>query len=183
MTSGPKNKLRDQHELYTAAQQINAIAHNENRRVALIGGLAMQIYGSPRLTSDIDIVVGKPVRGLRPESNLTFGGYQSTTPNGVPVDVVIRDDDYAPLYEAALNHAVIRRGIPIRIVRPEYLAAMKLAADRPKDTFDLDFLITESPIDLTKTLRIVRKYMGVYGAQEFQSRVDIAKWKKETGKL
>lgn len=180
---GPKKKLRDQHELMTAAQQAAIIARENHQRAALLGGLAMQLYGSPRLTSDIDIVTARELEGLVPEGLLTFGGYKSTTPNGVPIDVIIRDDDFRPLYEAALNHAGRLRGIPILVVRPEYLAAIKLASARPKDEADLDFLIVDGPFDMDKTLKIVRKYMGVYAVQEFKAHVEIAHWKRSTGKI
>lgn len=181
--TGSKKQLRDQHELIEAAQQVAAIAHAVGQRVALVGGLALQIYGSPRLTSDIDVVALDTIDGLRFDKELTFGGYQSHAPNGVPVDVIIRDDDYRALYEAALGFAITVRGIPIHVAQLEYLAAMKLAADRGKDKTDLDFIVTETPIDLAKATSIIRKYMGVYGAQEFKQRTEIAQWKKSTGKL
>jgi hypothetical protein len=183
MTYKAKSRVRDHNELLTAAKQVHVEAHNFHQPVALIGGLAMQVYGSTRLTGDIDVVTNRPIATFHRARPLSFGGYQSIADNGVPVDVVIRNDDFDKLYTAALRHAVMIQGIPIRVVRPEYLVAMKMVADRPRDDNDFDYLVTDGPTDLKKAEEIVRKYLGPYGAQDFVSRVQVAKWKKSVGKL
>jgi hypothetical protein len=183
VTSGPKKRIRDHHELLTAAQQIQTVAHAQGTRIALVGGLAMQLYGSPRLTSDIDIVSTKPLMGVPSRKRLTFGGYQSTAANGVPVDVKVVGSNDEPLYDAALSFAVRMRGAPLLVVRPEYIVAMKMVAARPRDESDFDFLVTDYPLDVSKAERVVRRYLGPYGLQDFKSRRSIVCWKKETGKL
>lgn len=106
--------------------------------------------------------------------------WQPATPVGknvsVPVDVIVRDDDFADLYVAAQDH-VVDKGAPLPIVEPEYIAAMKLVAGRRKDEDDLAFLITSGVIDLGKTERIIRKHLGAYALREFRSFVEEAKWR------
>jgi hypothetical protein len=48
-------------------------------RIALLGGFALQQYGSDRLTGDIDIAAPEVLDGLPAGKALTFGGVQTTT--------------------------------------------------------------------------------------------------------
>lgn len=104
MTSG-KRRLLSPEALDEATEQIAAIAKKEGARVALVGGLALQHYGSPRLTGDVDVVAEELLDGLRKGRQLSFGGEATKAPNGVPVDVIVRADGYAALYQEALNRA------------------------------------------------------------------------------
>ncbi len=62
---------------------------------ALVGGVAMSFYGSPRLTKDVD-VIAREVLPLAAERPLRFGGERYRAKVGkkeVPVDWIVRNDN------------------------------------------------------------------------------------------
>lgn len=91
-----------------AARHIGDLAEAENVEWALAGVIAMYLYGSPRLTKDVDIIASKNV-SLKEDAPLTFGGSNYTVEVGkykVAVDWIVRNDGYAPYYRKALVEAV-----------------------------------------------------------------------------
>lgn len=171
--------------LAAALRQVAQVAKEEGVRVALVGGYALQFYGSQRLTADLDLVAERALEGLPADRQLSFGGVGVTAKNGTVVDLIVRDDDYAKLYEAALDHAAAHRKVATPIVLPEYLAAMKLASGRGKDELDLEFLIL-SVLDTAGRVRarkVVKKTMGAYAAQEFDRVVEETEWKASKGRV
>jgi hypothetical protein len=58
---------------------------------------------------------------------------------------------------------------------------MKMAANRPRDQADLDFLIGEEVVNVLETRALVRKYLGPYAAEEFDQIVMISRWRREEG--
>lgn len=152
-------------------------------RVALIGGTALQLYGSPRMTADVDVASNVDLPG-KSRGRLAIGGQKLRAPNGVDVDVVIRDGEYAPLYEDAILAARRLRGVPIPVATPEHIAAMKMASGRHgKDEADLEWLIAEGKLNLPLARQIIRRHLGPYAVQEFDSTVSLVEWKKKEGKL
>lgn len=166
-----------------ATSQIESIARRENVKTALAGGFALQHYGSPRLTGDVDVVAECEIEGLPRGKPLSFGGERTKAPNDVPVDVIVRDDDYADLYEDALNSAVKISALPMKIVRPEHLVAMKMVAGRGKDQSDLEFLVLSGLLDLVETRRVIREFLGRYAVREFDQFVEETKWKASRGRV
>src|SRR5882757_8425848 len=91
-----------------AAQKIGEVASRENIEWAVVGGLAMYLYGSPRLTKDVDIIASNYV-SLKANAPLTFGGNNYIVEVGkykVAIDWIVRNDGYAKYYRAALENAV-----------------------------------------------------------------------------
>lgn len=154
------------------------IALQQNIKLALVGGVAMQVYGSDRLTHDADFIADKaPIEG----EPLSFGGVR-TKLAGVPVDFIVRNDDYKDLYEEALDTAVRSIEEPKTfVVRPEYLAAMKLAARRDKDALDVKKLIALNVLNMDKTLDIINRHLGRFAVDEFKSLVSEVSWKISRG--
>lgn len=153
---------------------------------AVGGGYAMQIYGSDRLTGDVDLIsegLPAPTDPLKNVKPLTFGGRRYETKDGVEVDFIVRADQFQALYEEALLHAGMTDD-KLSIITPEYLAAMKLVAGRPKDEGDLLWLLKqEGLVDRDKTLDIVGRLVGGQFAKEaMQSFMDQADWEKEREK-
>jgi hypothetical protein len=127
-----------------AVQQIARLAAQEEAEWAIAGGLAMHLYGSPRLTKDVDIIASKHL-SLTPRRRLTFGGSSYTLQVGkytVQIDWIVRNDGYQKYYRAALKEAV---ALPngLRVVRPEWLVILKLNAGRQKDYDDIVFLLKQ----------------------------------------
>jgi hypothetical protein len=180
MTSQTKKFLSPE-QLALALAEIAEIAHHEGIAPVLIGGFAMQLYGSDRLTGDLDVAAATPISALPTEKTLSFGGQRTTAPSGVPVDVVVRDDELNELYNAAIDSAMNMQGVPVPVVSPDYLAAIKMAARRDRDTADLEFLILSDQLDLPHVRRIVKHHLGWYAAEEFDLIVDEARWKHERG--
>lgn len=168
----------DYADLERAAATVAKLAKDENVDVALIGGFALQLYGSTRFTRDIDIIASDDIMELPGGSPLTFGGVKTETPEGVPVDLILRDDRERSLYEEALEYAVKKRGTPIRVVTPEHLAVMKLLAGRLKDLTDLEWLVMEYKINRTKTRQIIEKHFGSDDVEEFNQLIDDFKWRR-----
>jgi hypothetical protein len=130
-----------------AAQQVGRLAEQEEIAWALAGGLAMHLYGSPRLTKDVDIIASQNL-SLTPEHQLSFGGSNYTLQVGryaVPIDWIVRNDGYQKFYRAALQDA-IRLPNGLRIVTPEWLVILKFNAGRQKDLDDIVFLLREKTL-------------------------------------
>lgn len=176
-----RRKMLDPTEILRAAGRVAVAAEKQRVRAALVGGMAMQCYGSPRLTGDLDIVLADTIDGFRGKE-LTFGGTR-TKIGKVPTDLIVRSDKWAPLYEAAVASSVSVEDLPIRIVLPGYLAAMKMVAGRDKDSLDLEYLVLENKSRVDEMRRVVVKHMGEFAADEFDRAVDVARWKRSKGIL
>ncbi len=170
-------------ELNQAAQRVMMFARQQGVRAAIAGGYAMQAYGSTRLTSDLDIVAAGALVALKVGPLLSFGGYQTTVDN-VPVDIILRDDDFAPLYAEALTRAARTTELPGKLptITPPYLALMKMVAGRSKDMDDIARLIAGG-LDVVATRKIARRLLGAYAAIDFDSIVQEAKWRIQTKQI
>jgi len=130
-----------------AAQQLGELAAQEEIEWALAGGLAMHLYGSQRLTKDVDIIASQDL-SLAPKHRLSFGGSSYTLQVGkyeIPIDWIVRSDGYQKYYRAALKDA-IRLPNGLRIVTPEWLAILKIIAGRQKDLDDIVFLLRQEKL-------------------------------------
>lgn len=130
-----------------AVQQVAQLAAQEEIEWAIAGGLAMHLYGSQRLTKDVDIIASQHL-SLTPQHTLSFGGSSYTLQVGkyaIQVDWIVRSDGYQKFYRAALQQAVkLPNGL--RIVTPEWLVILKFNAGRQKDLDDIVFLLREAKL-------------------------------------
>ena len=176
-----KRELVDPKRLLEAVEEMADIANHETVNIALVGGFAMQVYGSDRFTKDIDVVTDSttPLESLAVEGKLTFGGEQVIASNGIKVDVIRRNDDHEDLYDEALDKAEDVEDIPwMRVVTPEYLLAMKMQAARPKDDIDMTFLIEAEVVDLVLARKIIKKHLGSFAAEDLDRLVEEVEWQK-----
>ncbi len=137
-----------------AAQQLGELAAQEEIEWALAGGLAMHLYGSQRLTKDVDIIASQDL-SLTPKHRLSFGGSSYVLQVGkyeIPIDWIVRSDGYQKYYRAALKDA-IRLPNGLRIVTPEWLAILKIIAGRQKDFDDVVFLLKRQKLVNRSTLK------------------------------
>lgn len=156
-------------------------------RIALIGGAALHFYGSDRFTKDVDFIADDTLPAddssdLKFSSQLSFGGKRYLTAKKIPVDVIVRVDHSAEMYQEALDKAE-STDEGFLIVTPEYLAAMKFSAMRPKDEADLFWMVSEEGLlDLKKTEDIIRRYCGGHrAAREFRQMVNETLWRIQEG--
>ena len=166
MTGPRRKKFLDASQITGAIEEAAALAREQSVRIALVGGCAMQIYGSDRLTADVDLIANV-YPGVTRKGILSFGGIKTTAKNGTPVDYIVRDDAEADLYDAALNAARGVPGISVPVVTVPYLGAIKLASGRGKDVQDLEFLLREHPASFKAMRALVAKYIGDYAVDDF----------------
>jgi hypothetical protein len=127
-----------------AAKKIGKLAAQEEIEWAVAGGMAMYIYGSPRMTKDVDIIASKNL-SLTQDHPLGFGGSSYTLQVGkyaVQIDWIVRNDSYQEFYRKALQQA-IRLPNGLRVVTPEWLVLLKFNAGRQKDLDDIVFLLKQ----------------------------------------
>lgn len=186
MTNNPFSKFLGPGRIEESIEEIAALAANAKRSVALVGGIAMQHYGSARLTKGIDIIADEcPECFLRSINTkaLTFGGQQTRLRSGAELNVIIHTGDFEGLHIHALHNAQKIKGLPIRVVLPEHLFAMKMAANRPKDEADMLFLATSGAIKVKATRGTIKTFLGPYAADVFDAFLVEAAWRKQTGRL
>lgn len=137
-----------------AAQTVGQLAAREEIDWALAGGLAMHLYGSPRLTKDVEIIASRDL-SLTPQHRLGIGGSSYTLQIGkyaVQIDWIVRNDGYQKYYRAALKEAIeLSNGL--RLVTPEWLVILKINAGRQKDLDDIVFLLRQGQLVDRPTLK------------------------------
>ena len=145
-----------------AAREIGKTAASENVAWALVGGLAMYLYGSPRLTKDVDVIAAKYL-SLKANGPLSFGGSNYLVEVGkykVAVDWIVRNDGYAKYYRQALADAIaMPQGF--QLILPEWLVILKMFAGRQKDYDDIIFLLRQK--DLVSRPQVKEKIVEVAG--------------------
>ncbi len=130
-----------------AAQQVGHLAAQEEIEWAIAGGIAMHLYGSPRMTKDLDIIASKDL-SLTPQHRLTFGGSSYTLQVGkytVQIDWIVRNDGHREFYRKALKEA-IKLPNGLRVITAEWLVVLKYNAGRQKDLDDIVFLLKQEKL-------------------------------------
>lgn len=135
----------DESSASQAVEIISKLAEENGVDWALVGGLAMNVYGSDRLTKDIDIIADKllPVSEKQFVGRLKQGGeryYAETDDKIVTIDWIIRNDEFKPLFKEALKSAVKINNVPV--LTPEWLVILKFIAGRFKDQEDAVYLLS-----------------------------------------
>ncbi len=147
-----------------AAGHVKGIADQAKIDIALAGGIAMHIYGFTRATTDVDLLA-TAVLPIKRTKELTFGGESYTvTVDGrdISVDVIVRDDEFARIYQVALEQAIeTERGL--KIVSPEWLVVMKFLSARAKDKLDLLWLLQQEK--LVNRKKIEQNLIEAVGSQ------------------
>lgn len=150
---------------------------------ALIGGVALAVYGVERFTKDADLAVAEAdsARATRELADadprpLRIGGVSVATKAGARVDLIDRRFGLRALYEEARSAARARGprvhigDSDLAVVPLEYLIAMKMAADRPQDEADLEQLVRLAVLDYPECRRIVEAHLGFFAAQRLDKR-------------
>ncbi len=138
--------LLDEESATEAIKTVAEIAEANDTDWALVGGLAMAIYGSDRTTKDIDIIADK-LLPLESQGLLKQGGERyiiKIEKKIVTVDWIIRRDEFKSLFSAALKEAVKINDVPI--LTPEWLVILKFIAGRFKDQEDAVFLLSRKDL-------------------------------------
>ena len=124
----------------------------------------MGLYGSDRLTKDIDVIASKPlpVPPAQIAGQLRQGGQRYITranDRTVAIDWIIRRDEFSGLFQQALNEAVKIGGVPL--LTPEWLVILKFIAGRFKDQEDAVFLLSRKGLVDRKLIQ--EKITKLYG--------------------
>jgi predicted nucleotidyltransferase len=138
---------------------------------AIMGGIAVRVYGIPRATYDIDITLALDRAGLPNLYKLVeakgytvpevyLGGWIDQVAgmavvkvrlyledHGVDVDIFLSESPFQAQILARRRRADVN-GISMWIVSPEDLILLKLLAHRPRDFADIgDILFTQGQLD------------------------------------
>ena len=143
-------------ELARVVERLATEAAEAGIDAAVIGGYAMQFYGSPRLTKDVDFAALEPLPGFGGR-RLKIGGFRRPVEHGIMADWILRKDDVRGLYADAVKKAV-ETDEGFRVATPEHLLAMKIIAARPKDRIDAMFLLRHNLADPDKTVGLLNKF-------------------------
>ena len=139
-------EILDPQAALVAIEMLGEIAEENGIEWALIGGLAMALYGSDRNTKDVDIIASR-LLSMPPSSvvgGLVQGGERysiKVEDKNVYVDWILRRDEAKRFFETALAEATLIDGLPI--ITPEWLIILKHIAGRFKDQEDAIFLLRQ----------------------------------------
>lgn len=154
--------LLDEQSATEAIRKVAAVAEENSVEWALVGGLAMALYGSDRTTKDIDIIASK-LLPLEKAGLLRQGGERyiiKTSKKTVAVDWITRKDEFKKLFEEALREAVRIDGVPV--LTPEWLVILKFISGRFKDQTDAVFLLSQKGlVDRHQIKNKIVKHFGL----------------------
>ncbi len=153
--------LLDDESAMETIETVAKIAGENNIDWALAGGLAVILYGSDRLTKDVDFIASKKLP-LKSEGSLVQGGERytvKTAKRNVAVDWITRNDEAKKFYQRALKDAVMIADTPI--LTPEWLVILKHIAGHFKDQEDGVFLLRKQ--DLVDRQKIKQMIVEIGG--------------------
>ena len=151
--------------LLKTAARVARVLEAHRIRYFILGGLALQYWGEPRATYDVDVTVLVPENRLRDVIELLTEHFRPRvadaaafaianrvllleTADGVPIDVSLGIPGYE---EDAYRHAVVVQlpGLDtLRLVGPEDLIIHKCVAGRARDVEDVESVLVRQRLKL-----------------------------------
>lgn len=147
-------------DLYEELRALTAAFDRASLPYAVCGGIAVGVYGAPRATKDLDVLVApehlvaikEVARALGfvlealpmrlKSSNLVMHRLSKLVEGSLlSLDLIVAEDEAAPVYEG--RQQVEYEGGRFWVVSKAGLVSMKTAAGRPQDVFDLERLVAE----------------------------------------
>jgi Nucleotidyl transferase of unknown function (DUF2204) len=166
---------------------------------AVVGGLAVAAWGSPRATRDVDLYADLHGREAELERALRRRGFVVPAMRGELERFGIfrsrlgKEGVFLDIFDAAnpLGEAVLGRRRPVRIggrdvwfVSPEDLAVLKVVSDRARDADDLAMLLApENRVDLAYVAEWARRLDRSIGGDDVSERLRQALAKSAATKL
>ena len=155
--------------IFEAAREIQEFCRARRWRFCIIGGLAVQRWGEPRLTRDVDVTLltgfgGEPafVDGLLARFSPRLSDARDfalrnrvvllSSSEGVPLDIAL---GAMPFEEKAVSRATTYRVSPdleLATCSAEDLIVFKAFAGRPRDWLDIEGIVTRQGAGLDAML-------------------------------
>jgi hypothetical protein len=144
--------------IFEAARELQDFCRSRLWRSCIIGGLAVQRWGEPRLTRDVDLTLLTGFGNEPAFVDALLGAFRPRLPDardfalrnrvvllassgGVPLDVAL---GAMPFEEAAVGRATpfrIAPGVDLVTCGAEDLLVMKAFAGRPRDWLDIEGIV------------------------------------------
>ncbi len=135
---------------------------------ALGGAVAALFYMEPIETHDLDVFISLPAMQNKPLLSLD-GVYHYLSSKGhvpeedhvvvegVPVQFLVAS---TPLVEEAMNEPSERDygAQKVAVMKPEYLVAIMVEVNRPKDRIRLALFLDQAPLDLERLTEILKRH-------------------------
>lgn len=164
-------------EFEEAAAEVHQVLGQLGLPYAIIGGVAVQRWGEPRFTKDIDLTVVAPIEELSQTIQLLLNYFKARrddtlgivqrgrvltveASNGYPLDISFGIPGYE---EQVMQRAVEHRlpsGVAIRLCSPEDLIIHKAVARRVQDLRDLESIIIRQGTRLD--VRYIRQWLHFF---------------------
>ena len=153
--------------LFAAALEIEAFCTQNEWRFAVIGGLAVQRWGEPRQTRDVDVTILTGLGGEEPFIDSLLRSFRARLPearrfaldnrvvlvetaSGIPVDLSLAG---LPFEHRVIDRAspfTIAAGAHITTCSAEDLVVLKAFADRVQDWLDIEGIIVRQAASLDR---------------------------------
>lgn len=141
--------------IFAAALELQDFCEARGFSFCFIGGLALQRWGEPRLTQDVDLTV---ISGFGREADYIDQFLSSFTPripdarefalqhrvllllsrNGIPLDVALGAMPFEVRAAARASPFAVAEGVSLRTCSPEDLIVFKAFAGREQDWIDIE---------------------------------------------
>ena len=151
--------------LFQTAAELQTFLEKENFKFCFIGGIALQRWGEPRVTVDVDVTLFTGLGGEKPFIQTLLSAYQSRIPDaaafalenrvlllkstgGIALDIALAA---LPFEAEAVNRATsfeFLPGLNLLTCSAEDLIIMKAFANRTRDWADIKTVIDRRPGEL-----------------------------------
>lgn len=149
-------------DLFEVAATVQAMCEREGLAFCFIGGIALQRYGEPRVTRDVDLAVLAGFGNEEQVARLFLGAFSPRIPDalafavqhrvlllevaGIGVDVSLAALPYEAEMMVRATPFELVAGSPLRICSAEDLVILKSFASRPQDWIDVENVIVRQTV-------------------------------------
>lgn len=155
--------------LFAAAVDVQAFCASQGWRSSVIGGLAVQRWGEPRQTRDVDLTLLTGIGGEQPYIEALLARYPGRIPDasqfaldrrvllvetrsGIPMDISLAGLPFEERVVERSSEFAFAPGAVVRTCGAEDLVVLKAFADRPQDWLDVEGILVRQGRALDRQL-------------------------------
>jgi hypothetical protein len=176
--------------LFLAAAELDTLLVKQGWRYCFIGGIALQRWGQPRLTNDVDVTLLTGFGNEAAYVDVLLKQYRARIPNGrdfalehrtlllqsqdgIPIDVALGGIEFEERVVSRATRYEFLPGVSLLTCSAEDLLVLKAFADRPRDWGDVETIITrqQTQLDWRYILEQLEPLCHAKGAPEIADHV------------